>query len=50
LGGAPSNIEQPEYEMPSRAVADGGRFFAGNERERKALTTLYGNAASVLEG
>ena len=49
MGGAPAKIERPEYEIPSHAVAEGGRFSSGHEHERRALTALYGTAASLLE-
>lgn len=49
MGGAPSRIERPEYQMPSHTVADGGAFSSDHENERRALTALYGSAASLLE-
>lgn len=48
-GGAQTRMDRPEYDMPTHAVADRGRFSSGFQRERQALTALYGIAGSLLE-
>ncbi len=49
FGGAPPKLERPAYDLPAHPVADGAVFTRSVGAERRALSALYGSAASVLE-
>lgn len=49
LGGAPPEIERPEYDMPAHPVGAGAAFSSGRVPQRGVLAALYGSAAAVLE-
>lgn len=49
MGGPPPQLERPEYEMPEHAVGRGSSFSAGRAAEFRALASIYGGAARILE-
>lgn len=49
MGGAPPEIERPEYQMPAHPVGEGAAFNSGRVPERGVLSALYGGAAAILE-
>jgi len=48
LGGAPPEIERPEFELPEHPVQYDARFTAGRDKQLGALSALFGSAASML--
>lgn len=49
MGGAPPEIERPEYDMPPHPVGEGAAFSSGHAQERRVLAALYSSAAAMLE-
>jgi hypothetical protein len=48
MGGAPSALERPEYDLPPHPVSSGAPFSKGRQRERGALSALYDTASALL--